>query len=71
MKIKLGLFFGGKSVEHEVSIITALQAANHLNADKYEITRIYMARNGNFYVGGALSDIANYRAIPALLEQCT
>ena len=38
MKIKLGVFFGGKSVEHEVSIITAIQAMDNIDKDKYEIT---------------------------------
>ena len=33
MKIKLGVFFGGKSVEHEVSIITALQAIENMDKD--------------------------------------
>ena len=34
MKIRVGVFFGGKSVEHEVSIISALQACNSINKDK-------------------------------------
>ena len=37
MKIRVGVFFGGKSVEHEVSIISALQACNSINKDKYEV----------------------------------
>ena len=37
MKITVGVFFGGKSVEHEVSIISALQACNSINKDKYEV----------------------------------
>ena len=35
MKIKLALIFGGKSVEHEISIISALQAAQSLDREKY------------------------------------
>ena len=34
MKIKLAVLFGGRSVEHEVSVISALQAMENLNADK-------------------------------------
>ena len=40
MKIKLGVFFGGKSVEHEVSIITALQAIENINKEKYILQKI-------------------------------
>ena len=41
MKIKVGVFFGGKSVEHEVSVISAMQAIAALDAEKYaRITRI-------------------------------
>ena len=37
MKIKLGVIFGGQSVEHEVSIISAVQAMKAMDKDKYEI----------------------------------
>ena len=37
MKIKLGVFFGGESVEHEVSIISAIQAINNMDTEKYDI----------------------------------
>ena len=43
MKIKLGVFFGGRSVEHEVSIITAIQAINKIDEVKYEVVPIYIA----------------------------
>ena len=45
MKIKLGVFFGGESVEHEVSIITALQVIENMNKEKYEIIPIYIAKD--------------------------
>ena len=40
MKIKLGVIFGGETVEHEVSIISALQAIKNLDEEKYEIIPI-------------------------------
>ena len=40
MKIKLGVIFGGESVEHEVSIISAIQAMNKMDSEKYEIIPI-------------------------------
>ena len=35
--INVAVFFGGDSVEHEVSIISAVQAMTHLNRDKYNV----------------------------------
>ena len=42
MKLKIGVIFGGKSLEHEMSIITALQAMENIDTDKYEIVPIYI-----------------------------
>ena len=42
MKLNVGVIFGGKTVEHEVSIITAIQAMNNIDTDKYDITPIYI-----------------------------
>ena len=36
MKIKLGVIFGGESVEHEVSIISAVQAMESIDRDRYD-----------------------------------
>ena len=49
MKIKVGVIFGGQTVEHEVSIISAIQAMENLNKDKYEIIPIYIAKNKIWY----------------------
>ena len=57
MKIKLGVLFGGMSVEHEVSIITAIQAMNKLDQAKYDIVPIYIAKDGKWYTGNMLKDI--------------
>ena len=51
MKIKIGVIFGGKTVEHEISIITANQAITSLNKEKYEIVPIYISKNGKMYTG--------------------
>ena len=42
MKIKVGVIFGGETVEHEVSIISALQAINNIDKEKYEVVPIYI-----------------------------
>ena len=57
MKIRVGVFFGGKSVEHEVSVISALQACRSLNTDKYEIIPIYITKNTEFYIGENIGKI--------------
>ena len=60
MKIKLGVLFGGVSVEHEVSIITAIQAMNSIDTMKYDIIPIYIAKDGTWYSGAMLKDIKIY-----------
>ena len=44
MKIKIGLFFGGNSVEHEISIISALQALQSIDKEKYDVVPIYISK---------------------------
>lgn len=61
MKIKVGVIFGGETVEHEVSIITAVQAMEHINEDKYEIIPIYISKDRIWYTGEMLKDIEVYR----------
>ncbi|MBR2801810.1 MAG: D-alanine--D-alanine ligase [Erysipelotrichaceae bacterium] len=60
MKIRVGVFFGGQSCEHEVSCISANQALHALDADKYEVIPVYIAKNRDFYSGPELFDLANY-----------
>lgn len=71
MKIRVGVFFGGKSVEHEVSVISGLQAYNAFDKDKYEPIAIYITKDNELYTGEAVSDIANYKNIPDLLKKST
>ncbi len=66
MKIRVGVLFGGMSVEHEVSIITALQAINKLDQVKYEIIPIYIAKDGKWYTGNMLKDIDIYSDLELL-----
>ena len=42
MRVKVGVFFGGKSVEHEVSVISALQTIDAMNKEKFEVIPIYI-----------------------------
>lgn len=71
MKTNIGVFFGGRSTEHEISVISASQAMHAIDRDKYDVTPIYISKQGRFYTGDALFDVANYRDIPSLLAKCT
>lgn len=70
MKIKVGVIFGGDSVEHEISVITMSQAVNSLNPEKYEIVPIYIAKDGVMYTGDDLLDIYSYKDMDVLLKRC-
>ena len=69
MRIKLGVFFGGKSVEHEISIITMIEAILRINEEKYEIVPIYITKEGVMYTGDDLLDLEMYRDIDVLLKR--
>lgn len=58
----VALFFGGKSTEHDISILTGLAAiAGPLKASgKYKIEPVYIAKNGAFYWDSSLLDISLY-----------
>lgn len=47
-KLKIGILFGGKSAEHEVSIVSAKNIIKALNKNKYQIFPIKINKNGNF-----------------------
>lgn len=70
MKIKVGVFFGGKSVEHEISIISSVQAMLAMDTEKYEIVPIYITKQNQMYTGESLLKIEEYKDIPALLKKC-
>jgi len=70
MKIKLAVLFGGKSVEHEISIISAVQAMRSINSDKYEIIPVYITKANEMYNGECLLEISEYRNLKALLKKC-
>jgi D-alanine-D-alanine ligase len=55
MKIKLGLLYGGKSAEHQVSLQTALSVIRALDQDKFEVHPIYITESGEWMRGGLLT----------------
>lgn len=61
MKIRLALIYGSRTCEHDVSIISALQAAQHVNPDDYDLIYVYIDQHGEWYTGEKLADISLYR----------
>ena len=53
MKTNLAVIFGCRSVEHEVAIISAVQAMNYINREKYEVIPVYITKNTKRFVGDA------------------
>ena len=68
MKIKVGVLFGGKTVEHEISIISAIQAMGYLDRSKYDVIPIYITKNNEFYVGEDVGKIESYTDINTLIK---
>lgn len=66
MRIKVGFIFGGESVEHEVSIISAIQAMNKIDEEKYEVVPIYITKDREWYNGELLKDIEVYQDLKLL-----
>lgn len=68
MKISVAVVFGGRSVEHEVSVITAMQIIAAIDKKKYDAVPLYITKDGSFYTGEDFTEITSYSDIPKLLE---
>lgn len=71
MKTNIGVFFGGRSTEHEISVISASQAMAAIDRSKFDVTPIYITKQGRWFTGDALLDVSNYRNVNELLKKCT
>lgn len=63
-KKKIAVFFGGRSPEHDVSIVTGLQVLDALRADLYETIPVYVSRTGEWFAGEVLRDRKIYIPTP-------
>ena len=63
MRMNIGVIFGGKSTEHEISIISACNIMAYIDENKYKVVPIYIDKNNNWYTGEHLKNILNYRDI--------
>lgn len=66
---RVAVMFGGRSVEHEISVITALQLIDAIDVVKYEPVPVYIAPTGKWYSGNALLQREFYKNMPGSLSQ--
>ncbi len=71
MQTNIAVFFGGNSVEHEVSIISGIQAIQNIDTNKFQVTPVYIAKNKKMYVGESLLKIENFKNINNVIENST
>ncbi len=70
MKLNTAVFFGGESVEHEVSIISAHQAINALDKNKYNVIPVYVSKDRKMYCSDLLKDMDNFKDLNGLTGKC-
>ena len=68
-KVIVGVVFGGVSPEHEVSVISSLQALHAMDRERYEPVPIYIAKDGTWYTGDVLLDVDAYRDLDEVHRQ--
>lgn len=66
--LNVAVFFGGRSCEHDVSVITGVQTMANLCDAKYKTTPIYM-KDGAFYTGERLKDVSFFEK--PNMKKCT
>lgn len=69
MKTRIAVLFGGNSVEHEVSVISGIQAIMSMNKEKYDIVPVYLTKDSTMYIGSDIGNIDAYKDIPGLIKR--
>ena len=69
MKTKIAMMFGGKSVEHEVSVISGIQAILSMDTEKYDVIPVYLTKKNEMYIGEDIGKIECYKDIEGLLKR--
>lgn len=57
----IAVFFGGVSVEHDVSVITGVMTLNSIDKEKFNPIPIYISRQGEWFTGKTLFDLDEYK----------
>ncbi len=61
MKKNIAVVFGGRSVEHEVSVITGMQVMENIDKSRYNVVPVFIAKDGKWYTGDELLDFENFK----------
>ncbi len=69
MKTTMAVFFGCRSVEHEVSIISAVQAMLAVNREKYDVLPVYVSKDGTMFTSEKMFDIESFKDIEKLKKE--
>ncbi len=69
MKANLAVIFGCRSVEHEVSIISAVQAMHSVDKEKYNVIPLYVTKTGETYTSEALFQIDEFKNTAGLIKK--
>ena len=56
-KLRVGILFGGRSGEHEVSLLSAASVLNAIDKNKYEVVPIGITREGHWLTAGAAENL--------------
>ncbi len=67
-KLRIGVILGSRSVEHEVSIVTAQQVMQAMNKDKYEVIPIYITKEGHWFTGKKLLKLESFKDLQSLIS---
>ena len=67
--MRVAVIFGGNSVEHEVSVISGLQAFAALDREKYDAIPLYLSKDNRFYTGEGIGDIKSYKNLSECLKK--
>ena len=65
-KINIGVIFGSQSVEHDVSIVTAMQVFENINREKYNVVPVYIDKNLKWWTGKRLEKLESFRNLNLL-----
>lgn len=59
--IDLAVIFGSRAAEHDVSIITGLQALENADKSRFNAFPVYISQSGEWFIGEPLKEIKTYR----------
>ncbi len=60
-KTAVGVIFGGRSVEHDVSVVTGHQVMRAFDPERYEVVPVYINRDGRWFTGEPLLELKNFK----------